>query len=341
MKSVVVFAVLLTLAGCEQVSQSLPTGTLDQEISRVVPEQGSVLSSAAGASVVLPPGAVPAGTRVTMTPVALAARQPSGTLASAQGFELGPAGIALRQPAQVTLKLAPGADQWLASVVVRTPGGTLESGDALLDLTNGVIKGSVTATGTLMAVVPEAGAVVRATRIATASSSISVGSSTGSAGDGRTTALRGSCGAPGQRCDGLKIQVSDNLLAMSEQIAAVYPEVGGEIRIRDGKASGSLRLEAPLRFNPSRGSAISLVSEIVAEPTAASVVSEADGRITITDVRARGKVGSDQADETVTLTFSYAGDRAYVELDQTFRVKIGQEQETAKFVAYLPLSRLR
>lgn len=325
---------LVALVGCEQASQVLPLSSEAEEFSRTVPAEGALLSSVVGASVLLPPGAVPAGTKVSVAPVALSTEVSSGALASSNGLKIGPEDLIFSAPATASMKISQGEDLWLASVVVSSSNGVIENGDARVDLTNGIVESEISAAGTLMPVVPERAAVVRAGRISAAGQGIA-GTSSGRA----TRELKGECGSPARRCADFKVEVSDNLLEISDHIAAIYPKISGEIKINGSGAKGRLSLAAPLRFKASKGTTISVASEISAEPTASSVVSEANGQVTITNVRVWGRVGAQERDETVTLTFTTVGKKAYVSLDQAFVARVGSENQKARIVAHIPLTR--
>ncbi|HEV7588660.1 MAG TPA: hypothetical protein VGO40_11155, partial [Longimicrobium sp.] len=149
------------LAACDH-AQQLPFDHSTDPVSRTVTDAGATLSSPAGASVSLPAGAVAGGTQVTLTPSVAPASTASGTAASTSAFRLDPAGLTLARPADVDLSINRAENAWLASVVVQTPAGLVESGDGGIDLATGVLRGQISSLGTVQATIPEPGAILRA-----------------------------------------------------------------------------------------------------------------------------------------------------------------------------------
>jgi hypothetical protein len=331
-----------SLSACDRAGQALPFDSASTDpVTRTVPAEGATVSTAAGASVQLPAGAVPAGTEVTLTPTAAAA-SPSGAAASAYAFTLQPAGLNLASAAAVDLRLAGGrADAWLASVVVSTPAGMAEDGGASVDLNAGLVHGQIATLGTVSAVIPEAGAVLRARPLGTAIRSVAPAAQP-RAVITPTRALRGDCGAPGKRCAGLDVEVSANLLGLVDTAAVVFPRLSGQINVQGATASGSLTLVAPLRVRLSAGStAITLPSRITATPTAQTVVVEAEGRTTLTNVRVVGESGHERGETLATLTVEHAGAQAWIRLEHHFEATITQgRREAVTVAARVPLVRV-
>ena len=98
-------AALVVAAGCEQESQRLPFSVAPEApVTRSIPAGGGTLSTAAGASVQFPAGAVAGGTTVSLASGAPAAgTQRSGTPVS-PGFRLEPEGLSLSQRTPVELR---------------------------------------------------------------------------------------------------------------------------------------------------------------------------------------------------------------------------------------------
>jgi hypothetical protein len=330
-----------SLAACDRAGQQLPFDSASTDpVTRTVPAQGATVSTAAGASVQLPAGAVPAGTEVTLTPTAAGASA-SGTAASAYAFNLQPAGLALASAATVDLRMSGGrADAWLASVVVATPGGAAEDGDATVDLNNGLVRGRIATLGTVQAVIPEAGAVLRARPLGTALRSVAP-VTRAQAAITPTRALRGDCGGPGRRCAGLDVEVSQNLLGMVDTAAVVFPRLSGQITVQGASASGSLVLVAPLRVRLSAGStAVTVPSRITATATPQTVVLEAEGRTTLTNVRVVGESAGERGETLATLTVEHAGAQAWIRLEHQFDATIDSgARERVTVAARVPLVR--
>jgi|GEM_PF-3361006 len=333
-----------TLAACDRGGQALPfdSGSVEP-VTRTIPAGGGTVSSAAGASVQLPAGAVPAGTAVTLTPSASQAPA-SGTAASAYAFQLQPAGLALATPAAVDLRVDGAArDAWLASVVVATPAGVVEDGAGSVDLNSGLLHGEIGALGTVSAVIPEAAAIVRAQPLGTALRSVLAAPATAALTGAPTRAIRGDCGGPGRRCEGLVVEVGARLLALVDTAAVLYPHISGEIAINGTSATGSLVAVTPLRVRlGARTTATTVHSRIVASATPQTVVTETDGRITLTNVRVRGESGREQGETTATLTVQYQGTQAWIRLEHQFETVVaGGGREPVTVAAQVPLVRVR
>jgi hypothetical protein len=329
-----------TLPACERAGQSLAFDAASQEpVTRTVPASGGTVSSAAGASVQLPAGAVPAGTAVTLTPTA-AQGSSSGTAVSPFAFQIEPAGLALQSPAAVDLRVdRSAADAWLASVVVRTPEGVVENGGGTVDLNSGLLHGEISALGTVTAVVPDPAAVVRARPLGTTLSAVSPAPR--GAATSPTRALRGSCGGPQNRCGGLAVEVSDRLLGLVDTAAVLFPRVGGQLVINGQAATGTLQVETPLRVRlGSATTAVTIPSRITATPTAETRVQEVDGRITLSNMRVLGESGNERGETRVTLTIEYEGARAWVRVQHSFQALVESgKRETVTVAARVPLDR--
>ena len=329
------------LGACEQTDQELPFGTGTQKVTRPVSSTGVTISSSSGASVQIPAGALPEGTPVTLTPAAAPSQTPSGTSAGTHVFHLEPAGAALATPATADLSIQKGhASAWLASLVLTTPSGTVESGDAGVDLANGIVRGEIRTLGTLSAVFPEAAAVIRARPLSEIPPSLAPDNSAGQVSV-PTRSLRVQCGEAGNRCSELLVGVSSNLLSMVDTAAVVFPRLSGEIRIEGGKATGAITLVAPVRVRlGSRTSAVTIPGQITAEPTAATGVTETQGKVTLTNVRVRGKSGAETGETLVTLTVGYSGSKATIRLEHSLEATLSAgKRETVTVAGQIPLVR--
>lgn len=338
-------ALVAFAAACGDHANSLPFDTPQGEpVVRTIPAEGGTVSTPAGASVQLPAGAVAAGTTLTLTNTAAPATSPSGAAASPSAFRIEPAGLALAAPAAVGLTLTGGADLWLASVVVTTPSGTVESGQGSVDLAGGVLRGEISRLGTVSAVIPEPAAVLRAGPLSAATRQLAPASAPQTAVADPTRALRGDCGPAGRRCADLTVEVSPNLLETVAAAAVVYPHLSGEIRLNGTSATGSLTLSAPLRVRLQSGAnATTVPARITAAATPATVVTETAGRITLTNLRVTGESAGGRGETTATLTVEYEGARAWIRLSHTLEASVGAggAREAVTVAARIPLARVQ
>jgi hypothetical protein len=325
------------LAACER-GQQLPFEQSSDPVTRTVDGQGATLSTPAGASVAIPAGAVGAGTQVTLTPTVAPATTASGAAAGTNAFRLEPAGLALARPAGVDLTIHRADNAWLASVVVQTPNGIVESGDGGIDLATGVLRGQIASLGTVQAVIPEPAAILRAQPLGTAAAVRLPALATTTA---PTRSLTGDCGAPGKRCAGLSVEVSQNLLSLVDTAAIVYPQLTGEIRISGAAATGALVMYAPVRLRlQSRANAATIPVRITAAATAQTVVTETAGHVTLSNVKVTGESGSASASTTCTLTVDYSGAQAWIRLSHSFDTTVANgNREPVTVSAQIPLVR--
>ena len=328
------------LAACDH-AQQLPFDHSTDPVTRTVPDAGATISTPAGASVTLPAGAVAGGTQVTLTPGVAPASTPSGTAAGTSAFRLDPAGLALAKPADASLSINRGDDAWLASVVVQTPTGPVESGDAGIDLATGTLRGQIATLGTLQATIPEAGAVLRAHPLGTAIAHDRLVAPRAAAVTAPTRTLRGDCGGPGNRCAGLTVEVSPNLLGLVDTAAIVYPRLGGTLTLSGATASGSLTMLAPVRVRlASRANAATVPVRITAQATAATVVTETPGHITLANMKVTGESGGSRGETVYTLSVDYSGAQAFIRLSHDFTTTVANgQQEPVTVAAQLPLVR--
>lgn len=326
------------LAACDK-GQQLPFEQTNDPVTRTVGSDGATVSTPAGASVQLPAGAVASGTQVSLTPTVAPASTASGTAASVNAFVLQPAGLSLTKAADVDLNVNRAENAWLASVVVQTPNGLVESGDAGVDLASGVLRGQITALGTVQAVIPEAAAVLRARPLGSAA--VRLPAPSYAAVTAPTRSLKGDCGAPGKRCAGLSVEVSQNLLALVDTAAIVYPQISGAIAINGAAATGSLSMLAPVRVRlASRANAATIPVRITAAATPQTVVAETTGRVTLSNVKVTGESGSTRSETLYTLTVDYTGAQAFIRLSHQFETTVANGQrEPVTVAAQIPLVR--
>ncbi|MBV9108744.1 MAG: hypothetical protein JO306_05025 [Gemmatimonadetes bacterium] len=331
-------AVVTLLAACER-GQQLPFDRAQDPVTRTVGDQGATVSTPAGASVAIPAGAVATATQVTLTPTTAPATTASGAAASSNAFRLDPAGLALAKPADVDLSINRGDNAWLASVVVQTPSGTVESGDAGVDLASGVLRGQIGSLGTVQAVIPEAGAILRAQPLGSTPAAERAPSFATTFAP--TRSLKGDCGGPGKRCAGLAVEVSRNLLDLVDTAAIVFPRLSGEIRITGATATGALVMDAPVRLRlASRANAATVPVRITAAATAQTVVTETAGRVTLSNVKVTGESGATNASTTYTLTVDYSGAQAWIRLSHSFETTAANgNREPVTVAARIPLLR--
>jgi len=327
------------LAACDK-AQQLPFEQTNDPVTRTVGSDGATVSTPAGASVQLPAGAVASGTQVSLTPTVAPASTASGTAASVNAFVLQPAGLALAKAADVDLTVNRAENAWLASVVVQSPGGLVETGDAGVDLATGVLRGQISALGTVQAVIPEAAAVLRAQPLGTAAVRLPVSPSY-AAVTAPTRSLKGDCGAPGKRCAGLSVEVSQNLLALVDTAAIVYPQLSGQINISGTTANGALAMLAPVRVRlASRANAATIPVRITAAATPQTVVTETAGRVTLSNVKVTGESAATKSETLYTLTVDYSGAQAYIRLSHQFETTVANGQrEPVTVSAQIPLVR--
>ncbi|HET7231505.1 MAG TPA: hypothetical protein VFJ16_15960 [Longimicrobium sp.] len=326
------------LAACDK-GQQLPFEQTGEPVTRTIGDAGATVSTPAGASFQLPAGAVASGTQVSLTPTVAPAATSSGTAASVNAFVLQPAGLTLTRAAGVDLTVNRAENAWLASVVVQTPNGLVEAGDAGVDLATGVLRGQITALGTVQAVIPEAAAILRARPLGTAA--VRVPAASYAAATAPTRTLRGDCGAPSKRCTGLSVEVSKNLLALVDTAAVVYPQLAGQINITGTTASGALVMTAPVRVRlASKANAATIPVRITAAATAQTVVTETAGRVTLTNVKVTGESAATKSETLYTLVVDYSGTQAYIRLGHQFETTVANGQrEPVTVSAQIPLVR--
>jgi hypothetical protein len=328
------------LAACDH-AQQLPFDHSTDPVSRTVTDAGATLSSPAGASVSLPAGAVAGGTQVTLTPGTAPASTASGTTAGTSAFRIEPAGLVLARPADVGLSIHRADDAWLASLVVQTPTGLVETGDGGVDLATGVLRGQIGALGVVQAIIPEPAAILRAHPLGTAIGKARLTGPRAAAATAPTRSLRGDCGGPGKRCAGLTVEVSPNLLGLVDTAAIVYPQIGGTLTITGTAASGSLTMLAPVRVRlSSRANAATVPVRITAQATAATVVTETAGHLTLSNMRVIGESGATHAETLYTLSVDYTGTQAFIRLSHSFETTVANGSKAPVTVAaQLPLVR--
>lgn len=226
-------ALTAVLAGCEQISQTLPFDQdTTQPVSRSVAAEGGTLNSAAGASVAFPAGALGQPVQVTLTP--LPAASALGTAAGTHSFRIEPAGTALLQPVRVDLALgARGEDSWLSAIVLQTGDSTVVIGDTHLDLTLGTLRGEIGAFGTVTAVTPPSTAVLRPVRFG-AAQSLSADAPAGAviAASPAPTRIHGQCNTAVAPCAlPTHVEASDEILNLVQKLGIIFPRHDVDLRL--------------------------------------------------------------------------------------------------------------
>jgi hypothetical protein len=313
-RNIPLLAASLALAACDQQEQQLPFDLAGAEVTQTVSATGGTVSTAQGASVTFPAGAVAQATAVTLTPVAQPASTASGTPVGTASFRLAPEGTALQKPAEVTLKLGPAAsaaEAWLASVVHTTPAGTQEIGAVDVDQSSGLLRAEITTLGTLTAVLPEPAAVVRATPLTPASTPAAVAAGPATA----TRALRGSCGEPGNRCR-IGVQASSSLLEVTDGVAVVFPAIRGAIQIEGAGATGEITLSGTLKVKAGKVGDGEQVS-ITVQATPATVATQTASEVRLTNVRVIGSGSGMKESVSTDLRVQYSGSRAEVRIERS------------------------
>lgn len=268
----------LALGACSPDDQPLPFGT-DDEVTKVIGSEGGTLSIPAGASVMIPAGALD----VAVT-VELAVRDllPTIYTADALFFDVSPVGTQLNVPAEVQIRIPDSDDAWLASVVNHTPSGVEEIGNTRVDLAAGIAAADIREFGMLALVVPGADAVFQ---VSTATASQTLAPEAIEVVIGGTDSMTVGCGTPGDRCDGLTASASANLLARVEDAAAIFPVVNGILRFDGNTVTGEIDLSTSFRLKMESGQiAENVTFSAHVEPTAATVVTETSTEIHLTNM---------------------------------------------------------
>lgn len=236
--------------GCaEQQDQLLPLAPDPAPITRTVPAGGGIVSTTAGASIHFPAGAFSGDQTVSLTtqsvPAALAR---SGRVISEHAFLVEPAGVRLGAPARAQLRFdAPTGDStWLAALVAVGPSGVTEYAATRVDATAGIASAQISDLGTLALVIPTADAI-----FSLSGAQAEPPSNTPSAATAQrllqADSIRIRCGTPADRCDGLAIRASGNLLERVDRAAIVLPVLDGALRLENGEIRGSVSVKAAFR----------------------------------------------------------------------------------------------
>ncbi len=240
---------LAGVAACETADQPHPFERVGPTVSRTVPAGGGFISTPAGAAVYIAPR--PAGSlELTLGPVADPPQlSASGRRAGGAAFLLAPAGLPLPagSRAELLLDRAAGDSLWLATAVQWGPGGVEEHGRTRVNLTLGIAEAEITTTGLLAAVIPPAGAVIplsgqipppppsRPLTAAEIAYLLTIDS------------LTVNCGPVGNRCTGLVVAATENLLGQVRRAALVLPRLSGVLRREGTDVVGSVSVEAAFR----------------------------------------------------------------------------------------------
>ncbi len=161
MRSPIALALLLVLPGCLQTDQELPFELEEgASASRSIGSAGGVVSLPSGVALVIPVGALATTTQITLTPK-LDASFPgdAGRIVPGTVFDIAPAGLELRVPARVALRLptrdVPGADAVRLGVAWSAAGRASLIATGSYDATSGLLTASLGSLGPVAAVVAD------------------------------------------------------------------------------------------------------------------------------------------------------------------------------------------
>jgi hypothetical protein len=334
-----VLSVLVAAAGCEQETQKLPFD-VDAATTGTVTSQGGVVSNAGGASVSFPSGSLASNVQVSVTPSTVPASLNASGAAASDGFKIEPEGTTLTKPAELELKFAPTGDRaWLASVVGVSNGTVREYGATRVDLSTGVAAADIVRLGSFAVVIPEASAVYRVQ----AASRVEIPIVNAVQPGQRSRTVSVNCGAPGNRCTGLTVTATQNLLDQVKDAAAVYPKVSGTLTINGASASGSINASAAVRVQLESGQTAESI-ELVAllQPTAGTVVTETDTQLRLTNVlhRVSGGTSSETAaaEEVTTLVINKSSGNGSIVIDRDFNIRVsGGSTQSANVAIAVPV----
>lgn len=319
-------ALVLTLAACEQQSQTLPfAADLEQATVRTITASvAAVITSAAGISLHFPAGTVSDNTDISVTPVVAPASLAASGSPASRSFRVEPEELVLGRPASVEIKVDGEIDPprtWLASLVVVTADGVEEIGSTRVDLRAGLAEAAIRRLGTVAVVIPDPRAVfvtrsgdVQHSLTAETSNLLSTG----------TDSIVARCGGPAARCDGLSVSTSDNVAERVDFAAAVYPQLSGVLSIEGAQAYGEITLRSSVRLLLQSGAtAESVEVHGLLRPTDATLVSEDASTITLTNVlvRVSGRAGSEEGAGTIrTLVIQKSGEGGFVTFSRSFQL---------------------
>lgn len=334
------------LSACEPQTQALPFASEVDSATQVITNTGGTVSTAAGASVEFPSGSLQGSTPVTLSSVAAPAQQSGKPVSGA--FKLEPSGTVLSEPANVELRFDAGdaSQAWLASVINVTAGGVQEVSETRVDASTGIVEAQIQQLGTLAVVLPDPAAVFTVTSEGFAADRVPVARTSSAAAPIRR--LQSSCGAAGNRCSGLKITASENLLSQVGAVALLYPSIRADMKIDGATATGSFLLDSSVRVRL-KGAKVAENVAIHAEitPTSATRVTETGSSLTLSNVRMRisGKAqGQSDATETVRdITIPKGTGTGVLSITRSFTFRTsaaagsGGELEDASFTVNLPL----
>jgi hypothetical protein len=343
-KLAVLAAFAAGFAGCEQATQSLPFD-VEAPAPRMVGSQGGTVSTPAGASIHIPAGAVAGAVGVSVTHATVPSQIASSGDAVSGAFRIEPAGLVLSRPAPVEVRLSTGVDPsraWLATLVTMPNGRVRESGSSRVDLRSGVVTADVAQLGTVAVVIPAAGAVfpVRSRMMAPARA---LGPLSSAQNGTWTDSVSVSCGNPENRCSGMEVTASQNILDQIEDAAVIYPAISGVLRRDAAGAAGALHATASLRIRLQSGqTAESMDIVALLRPTPATVVIETATEIRFTDVHHRigGTIGgeAEAQEEVTTLVIPKQGGSASIAIRRSFQIRTaGGKTETAEISLVFPV----
>jgi hypothetical protein len=335
------FAVVLpcfALIGCEQGTQRLPFDA-DIQATATITAQGGSLSTPAGAAIHFRPGSLASPLQVTLVPVGSPAAPAQFGTSDSQSFRIEPVGTVLTKPAELELKMTTrGGQAWLASIVTVTNGQVVRTGSTRVDLSTGIVSGSVGQLGTVGVVIPDSKNIHRVQLRPSLSFTPTLALSSAT-----TDSVSISCGGLQAPCDGVSASASQNLLDQVEEAVVLYPAATGVLRLRSGPATGRITATASLRILMRSGqTAESVEIEALLEPTASTVVTETATEIHLSHVRHRigggGSTLNGAQEDIQTLVIPKSGSTGMVTIRRSFQIRTaGGALQTAQVTIGLPL----
>ncbi|CAN5671677.1 hypothetical protein BH23GEM6_BH23GEM6_10010 [soil metagenome] len=247
---------LALLSGCERGERAHPFEAIPLAVTRTIDGGGGIISNPAGAAIHFAPGTLNAPQTLALSPGQAASNLPaSGRPIGSSAFLLGPLGVAFSNAARAELALdrARGDSLWLSSLIRTTPQGVYEQGNTRVDVGFGIASANIFGTGVLAAVVPNADALVALSSQLPPSPSGGPLTPAEMAQMLLVDSLSVNCGSPGNRCTGLVVAATDNLLSRVGRTALVYPRLSGVLRRQGTEVIGTIAVDASFRMELASG----------------------------------------------------------------------------------------
>lgn len=264
----VAISACISAAACLQDEQILPfDAETGARVERSVGPEGGTVALPAGVSVTIPPGALAATTRITLTPASeLAFPRDAGLALPGTAFDLAPEGLALSLPARVELRV-PGAPVASAELVrlgiaVRSGERANLSGGGAFDATSGILSAELPVLGPVAAVVAldalALGAGTPPTLAGGSFGSGAVGASAPTGAAARAERFTSECAPGGRRCFSsglvevwasaeLLERVGGDLVILEPRLSAEFDFDGLDASGHPTRVVGSLSVRGTLR----------------------------------------------------------------------------------------------